>query len=417
MPVGSAVREAVSSPHPQPWTASARVDYRTILHIDDDWVYAIIVELHPASALIVGAARERRLESGPQIQATTLAPICEEVLRRAEDMTGKVVGAMVIPDEAMISVRGPHLQTITCSVRVRRPDPSKMITQRELKRFFERLYRAAEAQTGLAGSESTGADFEFIHADVAQVLVDGHAVTTPVRFRGEILDGSALLLSARSSVMTELRALSATLKLSARAIAVPWALANLQFELDTLGMILDAHETCLYRVQAGRVAALESCPYGSENLSGDLAINMGLPQYRVSALERAFSRGDLDDAQCAWLEEAMQYSFRQWFQTLGPALAKMAELGPLPSRLCYWEISPNWPIIGHVLNAWMETWDLVEFPDLRRCGFADVSSVGDRTGTIAANPARTVLSALAHHAGSIRDSDAMSESLRSIALR
>ena len=112
----------MSSSRPQSWMTGADVAYRTILHIDDDWVYAIIVELHPASTLIVGAARERRLESGPQVQAMTLAPVCEDVLRQAEDMTGKVIGTVVIPDEAMISIRGPHLQTITCSVRVRRTD-------------------------------------------------------------------------------------------------------------------------------------------------------------------------------------------------------------------------------------------------------------------------------------------------------
>ena len=408
----------MSSLRPRAWATGVEVAYQTILHIDDEWVYAIIVELRPESTLIIGSARGRRIESGPEIQATALAPICEEVLRRAEDMTGEVIGGVVVPDEAMISIRGPHLQSLNCSVQVRRSDPSRMISRREVRRFIERLYRVAESQAGLDRPDNQGPGFEFIHADVAHVQVDGHAVTTPLRFRGEKLDGSALMILARSSVMNELRALVTTLKLSARAVAVPWAFANLRPDLDTLGLVLDDHETCLYHVKAGRVVAIASYAYGRGNLSGDLAINLGLPQYRINALERAYVDGHLDESQCAWLEEAMQYAFRQWFQTLDPALTKLAEVGPLPPRLSYWEISPSWPIIEHALNAWMESWGLRAFPMLQRCGCGDIPSVGDRTGTLSEIPTLTVLSALAHQASLMsREQDAMSEELSNIALR
>ena len=381
------------------WITPAEIKYKTLVHIDDEWAHALIVELRPEGTLIIGAARERRLEMG-DIRASSLAPVCEDALRKAEDMTGRIIGHIVVPDEALISICGPYLTSIACAVRSKRPDPARAIGQRELRRLFQRLYRtAAERAASASDQQKDPSNLELLQAEVLEAQVDGLAVTTPIRFRGESLGASALFLFADSDVMAEMRALATVLKLDTRFVAAPWAIASVRPHRNAVGLILDAHETCLCRMRNNQITAMETCPYGSQALERDWSVSLGLPQFRPRALWEAYARGELDEEGQEVLENAMDYCFAHWFSALQGPLARLAEQGPLPPRLCYWETMPAWPGMARAMAAWISTWANDGYAQMQRLGLVDIPSISDRTGRLQTAPSAIALCALAHHAG------------------
>jgi len=386
------------------------------LHIGDEWVRALLVEVRPENVLTIGVGKERRIDRGPAIKAATLASVCEDALRRAEDMTERTVGYLVVPDEAIVSIPGLYVHSVIGRVQMVRSQPEREIGQRELLRLLSRLYDTTEHLAAVAtvhksGSASTvsSSSFEFLQAKVIEMRVDGYEVTMPIRFRGSKLEAAAVALFAEAPFMDELRLLMTYLELAPTAVATSWAIASCMNEQEALGLVLDSHETTLFLLRRGTVVALERCAFGGEELARDLAVALGLPRFRTDALQDAHRQGELDEKQIGQLEEGMRYSARQWLQSLNGALSRIAEQNPLPHRLCFWEMFPGFPALEQILRGWMETWPLDRFPVVRKVGLKDIPGISERTGVaggdrgISHDPEDAAAFALAHYAGGLQE--------------
>ena len=414
--------------------AAEGISYRSLLHIGEEWVRAAIVEVRPEGVLIIGTAMEPRIDTGPAIMASSLAPVCEDALRRAEDMTKGVIGQAIVPDEALISISGGGARSVMGTVQVTRPEPSREIGQRETKHLLHRLYQAAEKQAAAATESATGARPEKPRSlalwdmRLAEVAVDGHVVTSPLRFRGTELGAAAVALFMDQTVMEELHWLVTYLELSARLVDMPWALASAMSEQDAassnlIGCMLDARDSTLFWLRRGTVVAMESCAYGGDDLLRDLGVSLGVPTFRADDLCRAYCAKELDEGEAERVESSMGYAERHWGSALQAPFAQLMAQGGAAfptetARLWYWQMARAWPGLERMLHAWADTWPVDRAPSVTCATTQSIPGVSDRTGLIGQEPADTFLAALAHQAGHLaRTSDPLNAALRRIALR
>jgi len=409
------------------------ITYRSLLHIGEEWVRAAIVEVRPDSVLIIGTAKEPRIDIGPEIMASSLAPVCEDALQRAEDMTAHVIGQSIVPDEALLSISGGHTRSVTAAVQMARPEPNKEIGQREINRLLQELHQATEKEAAALTASTTekrrasAQSLALWDVRLAEVAVDDHVVTSPWRFRGARLGAAAVALFVDQTVMEELHWLVTYLELSARLVAMPWALASAMSEQDAaisdmVGCVLDTRESTLFWLRRGTVAAIESCSHGSQDLLRDLGVSLGVPRFRADDLCQAYCAGELEEPDAVRVESGMGYAERQWVSALQAPFAQLlpqgdAALPAQPARLWYWQMARAWPGLEEMLHAWAGTWPVDRAPTVASGTVQNVPGVSDRTGLIGQEPADLPLVALAHHAGYLEKAiDPLNAALRRISL-
>lgn len=85
---------------PRSWIHDQPLAYGSLLHIGEEQVHAAVIEIRPEAMLICGIGREPRMDLGPAMTASTLAPVCEAALKQAEQATRHSLGQMIVPDKA-----------------------------------------------------------------------------------------------------------------------------------------------------------------------------------------------------------------------------------------------------------------------------------------------------------------------------
>lgn len=381
---------------------SPSVSYRSILHIGEEWVRALVVEIRPESVLVIGAGREKRLDAGQALEAKTLASVCEGALRQAENMTERTIGRLVVPDEAILGLPGRHMHSVIGQVQMVRAQPEREITERELYRLLVRLYNATEqlaARTVSSSSSRPQYPLGLLETKVIEIRVDGNEVTTPVRFRGDRLEARAVGLYADGATLAELSRLADCLELTILPVANSWAMASAMNEQEAVGLIVESHETVILTLRRGTVIGLDRLPHGGAELMRDLAVHLGLPRFRISALREAYLSGQLDDEWHDLLREGVSHVVVPWLRGIAAALNRLAESDNLPSRLCFCEMDVPFPMLAGALQSWMESWPVDEFPTVRRLDIRDIAGISERTGTLRQDPADMGVMALARYAG------------------
>ena len=137
----------------------------------------------------------------------------------------------------------------------------------------------------------------------------------------------------------------------------------------------------------------------SVELMRDLAVHLGLPRFRVSALREAYLAGQLDDEWYDLLRDGVSHAVVPWLQGIAAALNRVAEADGLPARLCFCEAGAPFPMLAGALQSWMESWPVDEFPTVRRLDIRDIAGISERTGTLGQDPADMGVMALARYAG------------------
>ncbi len=383
-------------------TLPPSVSYRSILHIGEEWVRALVVEIRPESVLIIGAGREKRLDAGQALEAKTLASVCEGALRQAENMTERTIGRLVVPDEAIVGLPGRHVHSVIGQVQMVRAQPEREITERELYRLLVRLYNTTEqlaARTAFPSSSRPQYPLGLLETKVVEIRVDGHEVTTPVRFRGGKLEARAVGLYADGATLAELSRLADSLELAMLPVANSWAMASAMNEQEAVGLIVEGHETVVLMLRRGTVVSLDRVPHGGAELMRDLAVHLGLPRFRVGALREAYLAGRLDDEWCELLRDGVSHAVVPWLQGIAAALNRVAEGDGFSARLCFYEVGAPFPMLAGALQSWMQSWPVDEFPTVRRLDIRDIGGISERTGALGQDPADIAVMALARYAG------------------
>ena len=167
--------------------AKSSSDYILALDIGTEYVKTLSAKKGKNHQLeIVGVGREHELEGnifgGAIANIPNVIKVCEEALIQAEDMAG------VRAKEVVVGIAGELIKGNTSTIKYRRSDASKAITEEEMHYIIEKVQeRAGEQARSEVAIETNNPDVEIrlINSALVSILIDGYKVTNPIGFKGK----------------------------------------------------------------------------------------------------------------------------------------------------------------------------------------------------------------------------------------
>ena len=168
-------------------SARSSSDYILALDIGTEYVKTLIAKKGKNHELeIVGVGRERELDGnifgGAIANIPNVIKVCEEALIQAEDMAG------VRAKEVVVGIAGELIKGNTSTIKYRRSNASKAITEEEMHYIIERVQqRAGDQARSEVAIESNNPDVEIrlINSALVSIYIDGYKVTNPIGFKGK----------------------------------------------------------------------------------------------------------------------------------------------------------------------------------------------------------------------------------------
>jgi cell division protein FtsA len=270
--------------------------FASILDLGTTSIKALVCEMRPGEATVLGVGREALGERGTltprgefALSPEVLASLCDLALRHAEDMTLGIYGHKVVADQIVMGLGGDILCAFPTTIQIKRVKPDTRITEDELVSLLQRAQRLSARQLTdhPKSREQYGrGDWALTNAMVTEVLVDGVRVVDPLRFQGKNLQVTVFSVFAPDTYQRVLASLAADLDLKLmRLVAEPFALACALPVGDALFLDVGGDRTDVALVRQGTPVALASFPQGSRTLTRQIAARLGLPFVRAEALK------------------------------------------------------------------------------------------------------------------------------------
>ena len=161
-------------------------DYLLALDIGTEYVKALIAKKGKNTLKIVGVGKAHEaptnMYSGAIADIEGVAQTCEEALAKAEEMAG------VRASEVVIGIAGELIKGNTASIKYRRADASKPITDAEMENIIKQVQqRAGERARREVAIETNNKDVEvrLINSALVSLRIDGYKVSNPIGFKGK----------------------------------------------------------------------------------------------------------------------------------------------------------------------------------------------------------------------------------------
>ena len=161
-------------------------NYLLALDIGTEYVKALIAKKSKTSLKIVGVGKAHEaptnMYSGAIADIDGVAQTCEEALSKAEEMAG------VRAQEVVIGIAGELIKGNTASIKYRRADASKPITDLEMENIIKQVQqKAGERARREVALETNNKDVEvrLINSALVSLRIDGYKVSNPIGFKGK----------------------------------------------------------------------------------------------------------------------------------------------------------------------------------------------------------------------------------------
>lgn len=161
-------------------------DYLLALDIGTEYVKALIAKKGKNTLKIVGVGKAHEaptnMYSGAIADIEGVAQTCEEALAKAEEMAG------VRASEVVIGIAGELIKGNTASIKYRRADASRPITDAEMENIIKQVQqRAGERARKEVAIETNNKDVEvrLINSALVSLRIDGYKVSNPIGFKGK----------------------------------------------------------------------------------------------------------------------------------------------------------------------------------------------------------------------------------------
>ncbi len=384
-------------------TEEQQPSYLSVIDLGTEYVKALVVEVDDSQATIVGYGTARH--QAPCVAGGRLADVgavvatCEQALCQAEDMTEATCAGKVVPDQAVLSVPDPVVRGEAFAIRHHRAQSRQPITASELEAALQRLQRAALRRLhdeGAAADEVTVLDTALV-----EMCVDGHRVTDPVGFRGQVLDVVVFNVVAPDGLLAALDAVAEGLEVEPLALAFGGRPLVRCLPADG-ALVLDVggRATAVYRVRNGEVAAMRHLPLGGTALTHRLSEAFDLSWARAEGLKRAYGDGRLDDDGVAAVQRVLWPLVAEWLAGVGGAMKDMAGVEPLPHLIYLCGGGSQLPDVERGLRSleWANGVAFERYPEVQVVEPEDIGQVSDRaqcslgrSGVMAQTLARWVL--------------------------
>lgn len=364
--------------------ANDKPSFRSVIDLGTEYVKALVVEVKDDRAVVIGQGMARHKGSyasgGAIADLEAVTATCDQALRQAEDMTEKVYGRKVVPDQAVMGIPTPLLRGAAYTVKQRRPSPTRPVSQRELTQLLQRVQRLALQPLS---QEFASQDLALVDSSIAEIVIDGHRVTNPVGFRGENLAVTVFNAIALREGLDGLRRIAEGLELEP-PLLVPESrvVASFLKGSEVIGLDVGGRETEIFWSRNGGLLASRTMPLGGRAISQCLAEGLHLSLQEAETLKLSHSRSRINERPPASLGEVLSGAVAVWLAEVERQLMTLAGGENLPHCMYLWGGGSELPELVEAAKAfpWMRELPFVRCPEVEVLNPERVPGLLDRTG-------------------------------------
>lgn len=296
------------------------------LDIGTEFVKAVIAEKTSDDNLnIIGVAKEHQsmgnMYAGAIADIQAVVSTCEKALSRAEEMAG------VVSRTCVVGIAGELIKGNTRTVRYKRKDSNKPISDNEMQQIIQKVQDKAGEQARQEISLETDnpeVEVRLINSAIVSLSIDGYKVSNPIGFKGSDLMIQFYTAFAPLVHISAIEKVCAELNLDLLAVAVePFAVcrACLGNELDSnfsaIVMDIGGGTTDIAVVDDGGVEGTKMFGIGGRSFTHQIATKTGLDYDTAEAVKLQIGGVSLDQLTLRHREETVaEAEHRNEIQTI-----------------------------------------------------------------------------------------------------
>lgn len=273
------------------------------LDVGTEFVKAVIAEKTSDDNLnIIGVGKEHQsmgnMYAGAIADIQAVVSTCEKALSRAEEMAG------VVSKTCVVGIAGELIKGNTRTVRYKRKDSNKPITDNEMQQIIQKVQDKAgeQARQEIAlETDNPEVEVRLINSAIVSLSIDGYKVSNPIGFKGSDLMIQFYTAFAPLVHISAIEKVCAELNLDLLAVAVePFAVcrACLGNELDSnfsaIVMDIGGGTTDIAVVDDGGVEGTKMFGIGGRSFTHQIATKTGLDYDTSEAVKLQLSGVSLD---------------------------------------------------------------------------------------------------------------------------
>jgi len=316
-------------------------DYLLALDIGTEYVKALIAKKGKGALKIVGVGKAHEaptnMYAGAIADIEGVAQTCEEALAKAEEMAG------VRANEVVIGIAGELIKGNTASIRYRRADASRPITDAEMEKIIKQVQeRAGEHARKEVALETNNEDVEvrLINSALVSLRIDGYKVSNPIGFKGKEIIVQIYTAFAPLVHISAIERLCDELELDLITVAVePFAVCRAclgdDVESNFSGIVMDigGGTTDIAIVDDGGVEGTKMFSIGGRSFTHQVAQKLGLSFEDAEKLKMLADSPKMKPEIRKKFDVAIERNLEVWQSGVELAIEEFDQLETLPGQI------------------------------------------------------------------------------------
>lgn len=316
-------------------------DYLLALDIGTEYVKALIAKKSKGMIKIVGVGKAHEaptnMYSGAIADIEGVVQTCEEALNKAEEMAG------VRAQEVVIGIAGELIKGNTASIKYRRADASRPITDAEMEKIIKQVQqKAGERARREVALETNNKDVEvrLINSALVSLRIDGYKVSNPIGFKGKEVVVQIYTAFAPLVHISAIERVCDELELDLVTVAVePFAVCRAclgdDVESNFSGVVIDigGGTTDVAVVDDGGVEGTKMFSIGGRSFTHQISQRLGLSLEDAEKLKLLSDSPKMKPEVRKKFDEAIERNLDVWQSGVELAIEEFDQLETLPGQV------------------------------------------------------------------------------------
>ncbi len=316
-------------------------DYLLALDIGTEYVKALIAKKTRGTLKIVGVGKAHEaptnMFAGAIADIAGVAKTCEEALVKAEEM------AEVRAKEVIVGIAGELIKGSTASIKYRRPEADRPITEDEMADIIDMVQkRAGEKARREVAIETNNPDVEvrLINSALVSLRIDGYKVSNPIGFKGkevivQIYTAFAPLvhISAIERVCDELQLDLVTVAVEPFAVCRACLGNDLESSFSGIVMDIGGGTTDIAIVEDGGVEGTKMFSIGGRSFTHQIAERLGVSFAEAEKIKLLSDSPKMSPELRQKFDKAIARNLDVWQAGVELAIEEFDQLETLPNQV------------------------------------------------------------------------------------
>ena len=319
-------------------------DENTILALDigTEFVKAVIARRNKDNELdITGVSRAHQDSSNMHAGAIADIPavinVCEQALNQAEGM------ANVTCKTVVVGIAGELIKGATSTIRYRRQNGNKPLSEQEMSLIIERVQERAGEQARQEVATETGnpnVEVRLINSAIVSMQIDGYKISNPIGFKGTDVTIQFYTAFAPLVHISAIEKVCAELNLDLLAVAVePFAVCraclgdDLDSNFSAIVMDIGGGTTDIAVVNDGGVEGTKMFSIGGRSFTHQIAESLGTDFATAERYKLSLDSAKVNPKVHEKAVTALQRNLTVWISGVSITLEEFNLTDMLPSRI------------------------------------------------------------------------------------